>query len=260
MSKDLKNCRIDDNGNITMKMVKMGMDIDETRNHRIRGIVPTSDGKYLFIEILQGRRPDRRYTSYSQKEYEVKYPNPEYIAIDGCFRVDIPEDYFRNYTKEYVDYDRAALFEYAHTKENIVKLLQKFNKDIDDIELTDDYYIDKFCDEKGFYKLYDNRLKHEYKPIKVEWSDINKDGYSRVKILYTCYSVSGLKYQEEKTTERKTQDLINEYGKDLMSNLITKYVDDICKSIDNQEIINKYIEDKNNLLEDEKEIDIDMDY
>ena len=53
----------------------MGMDIDETRNHRIRGIVPTSDGKYLFIEIMQGSRPDRRYTSCSQKEYEKKYCN-----------------------------------------------------------------------------------------------------------------------------------------------------------------------------------------
>ena len=119
-------------------MVKMGMDIDETRNHRIRGIIPTSDGKYLFIEIMQGRRPDRKYTSCSLKEYEKRYPNPEYIAIDGCFRVDIPEDYFKNYTKEFSNYDRAALFEYAHTKENIVKLLQEFNKDIDDIELTDD--------------------------------------------------------------------------------------------------------------------------
>ena len=34
-----------------IKMVKMGMDIDETRNHRIRGIIPTKDGKYLFIEM-----------------------------------------------------------------------------------------------------------------------------------------------------------------------------------------------------------------
>ena len=66
-----------------IKMIKMGMDIDETRNHRIRGIVPTSDGKYLFIEIMQGSRPDRKYTSCSPKEYEKKYPNPEYIFLDS---------------------------------------------------------------------------------------------------------------------------------------------------------------------------------
>lgn len=247
-----------------IKMVKMGMDIDETRNHRIRGIVPTDDGKYLFIEILQGRRPDRRYTSYSPKEYEKKYPNPEYIAIDGCFRVDIPEDYFKNYTKEFSNYDRAALFEYAHTKENIVKLLQKFNKDIDDIELTDDYYIDKYCEEKGFFSLYDNRLKHDYKPIEVEWTDMLKNGDTRIKVLYTCYSANGLKYQEEQTRERDTQYFINEYGKETMGNLMTKYIDEKSKCIKNKEFLNSLIEDKNKLFEEEKEIDIedsiDMDY
>lgn len=247
-----------------IKMVKMGMDIDETRNHRIRGIVPTSDGKYLFIEIMQGRRPDRRYTSYSPKEYEKKYPNPEYIAIDGCFRVDIPEDYFKNYTKEFSNYDRAALFEYAHTKENIVKLLQEFNKDIDDIELTDDYYIDKYCEEKGFFSLYDNRLKHDYKPIEVEWTDMLKKGDTRIKVLYTCYSANGLKYQEEQTRERDTQYFINEYGKETMENLMAKYIDEKSKCIKNKEFLNSLIEDKNKLFEEEKEIDvedsIDMDY
>lgn len=245
-------------------MVKMGMDIDETRNHRIRGIIPTSDGKYLFIEIMQGRRPDRKYTSCSLKEYEKRYPNPEYIAIDGCFRVDIPEDYFKNYTKEFSNYDRAALFEYAHTKENIVKLLQEFNKDIDDIELTDDYYIDKYCEEKGFFSLYDNRLKHDYKPIEVEWTDMLTNGDTRIKVLYTCYSANGLKYQEEQTRERDTQYFINEYGKETMGNLMTKYIDEKSKCIKNKEFLNSLIEDKNKLFEEEKEIDIedsiDMDY
>lgn len=247
-----------------IKMVKMGMDIDETRNHRIRGIVPTSDEKYLFIEIMLGRRPDRRYTSYSPKEYEKKYPNPEYIAIDGCFRVDIPEDYFKNYTKEFSNYNRAALFEYAHSKENIIKLLQTFNKDIDDIELTNDYYIDKFCEEKGFFSLYDYRLKHDYKPIEVEWTDMLKNGDTRVKVLYTCYSANGLKYQEEQTRERDTQYFINEYGKETMEILMTKYIEEKSKFIKNKESLNCLIEDKNKLFEDEKEVDIedsiDMDY
>lgn len=247
-----------------IKMVKMGMDIDETRNHRIRGIVPTSDGKYLFIEIMQGKRPDRKYTSCFLKEYEKRYPNSEYIAIDGCFRVDIPEDYFKNYTKEFSDYDRAALFEYAHTKENIIKVLQKFNKDIDDIELTDDYYIDKYCEEKGFFSLYDYRLKHEYKPIEVEWTDMLKNGDTRIKVLYTCYSANGLKYQEEQTRERDTQYFINEYGKETMENLMTKYIDEKSKCVKNKEFLNSLIEDKNKLFKEEKEIDIedsiDMDY
>lgn len=243
-----------------IKMVKMGMDIDETRNHRIRGIVPTSDGKYLFIEILQGKRPNIRYTSCSQKEYEVKYPNPEYISIDSCFRVDIPEDYFRNYTKEFSEYNRKSLFEYAHTKENIVKVLQKFNKEIDDIELTDDYYIDKYCEEKGFFSLYDNRLKYQYKPIEVEWTDMLKNGESRIKVLYTCYSSNGLKYQEEQIREKKTQYFINEYGKEIIEKLMTKYIDEKSKYIKSKETLNGLINDKNKLFEDEKENDIDMDY
>lgn len=245
-----------------IKMVKMGMDIDATRNHRIRGIVPTNDGKYLFIEILQGKRPNIRYTSCSQKEYEVKYPNPEYISIDSCFRVDIPEDYFRNYTKEFSEYNRKSLFEYAYTKENIVKLLQKFNKDIDDIELTDDYYIDKYCEEKGFFSLYDNRLKHDYKPIEVEWTDMLKNGESRIKVLYTCYSSNGLKYQEEQIREKKTQYFINEYGKEIIENLMTKYIDEKSKYIKSKESLKGLINDKNKLFENEneKENDIDMDY
>ena len=230
-----------------IKMVKMGMDIDETRNHRIRGIVPTEDGKYLFVEIMKGRRPDIKYTSCSKKEYEQKYPNPEYVYLDSCFRVDIPEDYFKNYTKE-----------------NIIKVLQKFNKDIDDIELTDDYYIDKYCEKKGFFSLYDYRLKHEYKPIEVEWTDMLKKGDTRIKVLYTCYSANGLKYQEEQTRERDTQYFINEYGKETMGNLMTKYIDEKSKCIKNKEFLNSLIEDKNKLFEEEKEIDIedsiDMDY
>lgn len=245
-----------------IKMVKMGMDIDETRNHRIRGIVPTSDGKYLFIEILQGKRPNIRYTSCSQKEYEVKYPNPEYISIDSCFRVDIPEDYFRNYTKEFSEYNRKSLFEYAYTKENIVKVLQKFNKEIDEIELTDDYYIDKYCEEKGFFSLYDNRLKHQYKPIEVKWTDMLKNGESRIKVLYTCYSSNGLKYQEEQMREKNTQYFINEYGKEIIEKLMTKYIDEKSKYIKSKEALNGLINDKNKLFENEneKENDIDMDY
>lgn len=249
-----------------VKMVKMGMDIDETRNHRIRGIVPTEDGKYLFVEITQGRRPDRKYTSYTQKEYEKAYPNLEYVYFDSCFRVDIPEDYFKNYTKEFSAYDRKPLFEYAHTKENIVKILQKFNKNIEDIELTDENYIDKYCEEKGFFSLYDYRLKHEYKPIEVLWTDMAIKGDSRVKALYICYSANGLKYQEEQVRERDTQYFINEYGIETMENLMTKYIDDKSKIIKNVDTINLLKADKNKLIDfyTEKEIDIedsiDMDY
>ena len=126
------------------------------------------------------------------------------------------------------------------------------------------YCYDKYCEEKGFFSLYDYRLKHEYKPIKVEWTDMMKNGNTRIKVLYTCYSANGLKYQEEQTRERDTQYFINEYGKETMENLMTKYVDEISKCIKSKEAFNSLIEDKNKLFEDEKEVDIedliDMDY
>lgn len=246
-----------------IKMVKMGMDIDETRNHRIRGIVPTDDGKYLFIEILQGNRPNRRYTSLSQKEYEKTYPYEEYIWIDGCFRVDIPKDYYQNYTKEYSKYDRHFFREYQHTKQNIIKLLQQFNKNIDDIELTDNYYLDKFCDAKGFYRLYDDRLRHTYKPIKIEWSDLLKNGKCRVKFLYTCYSANGEKCEEKMIIDKNFQDLIKEYGKETMSKLIEEYIAEKCKVIPKQEVKEEFEKLKREMFEEnciEKEETIDMDY
>ena len=204
-----------------IKFVKMGMDIDKTRNHRIRGIVPTDDGKYLFIEILQGRRVKRQYTSLSKKEYEEKYPYEEYINIDFCFRVDIPEDYYKNYSKEYDKYTKTSFRNLQHTKENIIKLLQNFNKNITDIELTDNYYIDDFCKEKGFYKLYDNRLKHTYEPIKIitKWEQT-----ARIKFLYTCYSANGLMYSEYRTVETEiNNEFMQKYGIDTTNILIEEY-------------------------------------
>ena len=204
-----------------IKFIKMGMDIDEIRNHRIRGIVPTEDGKYLFIEILQGRRVKRQDTSLSKKEYEEKYPYEEYINIDFCFRVDVPEDYYKNYSKEYNKYTKTSFRNLQHTKENIIKLLQNFNKNITDIELTNNYYIDDFCNEKGFYELYDNRLQHTYEPIKIitKWKQT-----ARIKFLYTCYSANGLMYSEYRTVETEINDeFMQKYGIDTTNILIEEY-------------------------------------
>ena len=91
-----------------------------------------------------------------------------------------------------------------------------------------------------------------------------KNGNTRIKVLYTCYSANGLKYQEEQTRERDTQYFINEYGKETMENLMTKYIDEKSKVIRNKDSLNLLTEDKNKLFEDEKEVDIedsiDMDY
>lgn len=91
-----------------------------------------------------------------------------------------------------------------------------------------------------------------------------KNGNTRIKVLYTCYSANGLKYQEEQTSERDMQHFINEYGKETMEILMTKYIDEKSKIIKNKDSLNLLIEDKNKLFEDEKEIVIEdlinMDY
>ena len=63
------------NGDITIKLVKMGCDIDEENNHRVRGIVPTDDGKQLFIEVGDAHRFDKsHFKDMSKEEYLKKYP------------------------------------------------------------------------------------------------------------------------------------------------------------------------------------------
>ncbi len=236
-----------------IKMVKMGLDIDETRNHRIRGIIPTEDDKFLFIEISKGNRPKRSDTSLSPTEYEKKYPHEEYIMIDGCFRVDLPEDLYKNYTAEYKEFDRTSFKELKHSKENIVELLKRFNKNINDIELVDDYYLDEFCEEKGFFRLYDDRLKHKYSPSIVIWSDLEKDGETDVKCLYTCYSANGTEYSQEMRRTSSINEMIQEYGKQITEILIDEYIDELIQETDKPEMI-KHLQDLKNELFEENSI------
>lgn len=234
MSKDLKNCRIDDNGNITMKMVKMGMDIDETRNHRIRGIVPTDDGKFIFVEILEGNRPKINYTNLSKKEYEQRYPHDEYIWIDGCFRVDIPEDKFRNYSPEFRKYS-TSYRNLEHNKENIITVLKQFNKSITDLELVDYNYMDEFNEEHGFFRLYDSRLEHEREPLKILTMN---DRYLHLKEKYSCYNYDRSVYYEEERDgvykDHTMDELYKIFGKDKLDKVIEEYnkeLDDLRNKI-----------------------------
>ncbi len=225
--KDLINCKIDQDNNITVKLVKMGMDIDDTRNHRVRGVIPAANSDFLFVEILQANRPDR--TQFHNREdlerYDRTYINPEYIYVDFCFRVNSPEEYFDNISPGY----RSGSYPHlAHSKENIIKLLQKYNSNIKDIELVDKNYIDEFCDNKGFYKLYDDRLKHEFKPLEITHMNKSEIG---LKMQYSCFNHDeSIYYEEEKSITRKTEELekiFDEYGNELMKELINKYEEKI---------------------------------
>lgn len=247
-----------------VKMVKMGSDYKTPINCRMRGIVITQDNKHLFVEIGCAYSPNIKNTSLSKNEYNQKYPNAEYVSVDFCFRVDIPEDYYKNCSKEYNKYTRENLFEIPYTKEGIIEFLQKLNKEIDDIELVDDYYIDKYCEEKGFFELYDSRLKHHNELKEVKWVDPFINGEMQFKYKYTCYATNGTEYSEILETKEKITDVIKEYGKDNVKPLVTAYVKDICSSIlksdEAKEHYNQFLKD---VFENEKSdlsIELDEEY
>lgn len=218
----------------------MGLDIDETRNHCITGIIPTDDDKYLFVEISQQERLERGYTLLSKKDYEKQFPYQKFIRMNFCFRVDIPHDYKENHTTEFSKYAQNHFPNYEYTKENIIKLLQEFNKNIDDIELTDDDYIDRFCEKKGFFKLYDDRLKHSYQPVEITWCRLEKEGEVRLKCIYTYWAANGTEYSKEQEMRMTMSEMIKNYGKEKSKELVDRYVEKKCEKFNRLEFQEEY--------------------
>lgn len=222
-----------------VKMVKMGVDIDENRNHRVRGIIPTDNNEYLFVEVNLRHRPEIQNTNLSRKDYENKYPNESYIGINECYRVDIPKDY-RNCSSK--GFHSQSFPEYEYTNENIVKVLQTFNKNIKSIELTNENYIEKYCEEKGFFELYDDRLKHKNEIQEINWIEPEINGKVKYKYKYTCYAVNGSEYSEIRDATCKMDEVINEYGKEKVKNLANKYMDTKIISLKSDIVIKRYEE------------------
>ena len=231
-----------------IKMLKLGTDIDESLNTRIRGIISTDDKKYLFLELERGCSPTRKYMGLETQEYNEKYPNENYIFVSDCFRVDKPVDYYESYTPELEEYDRKPFYNIAYNKEGIIQLLQLFNKSIDDIELTKENYLDKLCSEKGFFKLYDSRLKHSYTPIEIKRCELRENENVVYKNLYTYYSANGEKFTMEMESQRSIKYLIKEYGKDAIKKLLNEYTAKKLLII-KPEMIEKYENMQNELFE-----------
>lgn len=246
-----------------VKMVKMGSDYTTPINCRMRGIVVTQDDKHLFVEIGCAYSPNIKNISLSKNEYNKKYPNSEYVSVDFCFRVDIPEDYYKNRSKEYSKYTRENLFEIPYTKEGIIEFLQKLNKEIDDIELVDDYYINKYCEENGFYELYDDRLKHSYEILSIKYLDpyINYD--SSIKCKYTCYAVDGTEYNEIIEEKANIKDIVSKYGRENVKPLAIEYIEKMCKTFTSIELKEKFSQLLNEVFDiskDENSLEIESDY
>lgn len=237
LKKTFMNKSIREDGKIIAKFIKMGMDIKNGTNHRVRGIIEADNGDYLFLEFICGNSPSKDYlsTKVAKKNYEQKYPFKHYVYLDFCFRVDNPEDFLLNHSDKYHSYSGKAFYDLEYTNENIVKVLQVFNKDIVGIELVDDYYIDDYCDEMGFYTLHDHRLKHNYEAIKINYM-----GKHRL-VLVTKYSCDNynntIHYEDESTKEYKNYniyDLYEEYGRETIDKLIEDYNNEIKNIFSNE--------------------------
>lgn len=222
--KEYLNRKEYEDGNITIKLVKMGCDIDEENNHRVRGIIPTEGGKQVFIEVLDGHRFDRSYLNISKEEYFKKYPYENYLWCDFCFRVDIPQDYYDNYSSDIKKLSKSSYYDIEYNKKGIISFLQQLNKNITDIELVDKNYIDDYCSEHGFYRLYDDRLEHSYEPLKINYKS---DKEVQFDMLYKCTNYNHtVDYEEiEKNTFKnyKMNELYDKFGKEKIDSLFSEY-------------------------------------
>lgn len=212
-------------GSIVLKLVKMGIDIDEENNYRIRGIVPTDKGHNVFVEFSTAysfEKEDFKTKKEKENWYKI-HPVPEYIYWDSCFRVDSPKDYYNNYSKEYKHFEKPYT-KIKYNKQNIIKLLQKLNKNIKYIKLEDKNYIDEYCNSNGFYKLYDKRLRHTITLNEIRDISNNKIVYD-VNYEYTNYNHTekGVIQQAITKYNYNLKDLKKQFGKEKVNTLIEEY-------------------------------------
>ena len=246
-----------------IKMIKMGSAYTTPINCRLRGIVVTPDNKHLFVEIGCAYSPNIKNTLLTQKEYNIKYPNQQYVSVGSCFRVDIPEDRFNCSTKEYNKYLRENFFEIPYTEKGVIEVLKKLNNDIDGIELVDDYYIDKYCEENEFYELYDNRLKHKYEIISIKYLDPHKKDDSNIIYKYTCYAKNGTEFSEISEEKDNIENIIEKYGIENVKPLALEYIEDMCEKfpkIKLKEAFNQLVIDVFETKQDKALLEIDNDY
>lgn len=245
-----------------IKMVGMGSDYITPINCRLRGIVVTSDNKHLFVEVGCAYSPNIKNTSLTQKEYNIKYPNQKYVSVNSCFRVDIPEDNYKSSTKEYNKYIRKNFFELPYTEEGIIKFLKKLNNDIDGIEFVNDYYIDKYCEENGFYELYDDRLEHDYKILSIRYLNpcINRNNI--IKYKYTCYAKDHTEFSEIREERDNIKNIIKKYGAENVKPLVLEYIEEMSETFNPKlkERFKQLVTEVFEVNKDENSLEIDNDY
>lgn len=205
-------------------MVKMGSDIDDKKNHRIRGIIPVDNGDYIFLEISQAYSPKKDYLhDLSQEKYKKKFPYENYLFVEDCYRVDVPKDKFNYHSEAYKNFDKKAFYTIEYTPKNILKLCSTFNKKIVDVKLVEENYIKEFEEEMGFYDLYNDKLNHTIKPIEILRMD---KSIIKFKMHYHCTNYNNTIDYDEIYIDSFNNDidsLKKEYGAETIETLIENY-------------------------------------
>ena len=153
--------------------------------------------------------------------------------------------------------------EIPYTEKGIIEFLKKLNNDIDGIELVNEYYIDKYCEENGFYELYDDRLKHNYKILSIKYLDPDIKDKSKITYKYTCYAKDGTEFSEIGEERDNIKNIVKKYGVENVKPLALDYIDKLCKtftSIELKEKFNQLIIDVFETDKDEILLEMDNDY
>ena len=146
---------------------------------------------------------------------------------------------------------------------SVIKFLRKLNNEIDGIELVNGYYLDKYCEENGFYELYDDRLKHNYEILSIKYLDPDIKDDSNIIYKYTCYAVDGTEFSEIREEKDNIKNIVKKYGLENVKPLVLEYINKMCKtftSIELKEKFNQLVIDVFETDKNENSLEMDNDY
>lgn len=129
--------------------------------------------------------------------------------------------------------------------------------------IRDYNYIKKYCEENGFYKLYDDRLKHSNEILSVKYLDPYIRNDSIIICKYTCYAKDGTEYSEVIEEKDKIRNIVNKYGEEKVKTLALEYIDEICRIFANEKVretFDKVLTHVFKVDKEEKTLDIENEY
>lgn len=123
--------------------------------------------------------------------------------------------------------------------------------------------MDKYCEENGFYELYDDRLKHNYEILSIKYLDPDIKDDSNIIYKYTCYAVDGTEFSEIREEKDNIKNIVKKYGLENVKPLVLEYINKMCKtftSIELKEKFNQLVIDVFETDKNENSLEMDNDY